>query len=236
MWSYYGSKSKIVHLYPAPIYPKIIEAFAGTARYSLRWWWKHEVLLVDKYPVIVDIWKWLQQTTEDEILSLPKLKIGERIPKSLTEVEKAFMGFLVNTGVSFPRNIVVSSGRADVEKELKRISKQLFKIRDWEIILEDYRKIYNEEATWFIDPPYQFGGEGYIESNFNINFTELADWCKTRKGQVIVCENDKADWLPFHRLKNLSGSRKKSTEVIWSNLPTPYDAEQLSIFDILREQ
>jgi site-specific DNA-adenine methylase len=33
MFSYYGSKSKIIDHYPAPKFNKIIEPFAGSARY-----------------------------------------------------------------------------------------------------------------------------------------------------------------------------------------------------------
>ena len=36
MWSYYGSKSKIINKYPEPLYGKVIEPFAGTARYAMR--------------------------------------------------------------------------------------------------------------------------------------------------------------------------------------------------------
>ena len=57
MFSYYGSKSKIVDYYPPPKYGKIIEPFAGSARYSLRFWQK-DVLLVDKYPVIIEVWNY----------------------------------------------------------------------------------------------------------------------------------------------------------------------------------
>ena len=55
MWSYYGSKSKVVDLYPPPKFDKIIEPFAGSARYALKWF-DRDILLVDKYPVIVDLW------------------------------------------------------------------------------------------------------------------------------------------------------------------------------------
>ena len=55
----------------------------------------------------------------------------------------------------------------------------------------------NEEATWFIDPPYQFGGHEYKCSNKQIDFAKLAEWCEDRNGQAIVCENTKATWLPF---------------------------------------
>jgi len=47
MFSYYGSKSKIVDCYPAPRYDKIIEPFAGSARYSLKWWNREYALDVD---------------------------------------------------------------------------------------------------------------------------------------------------------------------------------------------
>lgn len=37
MFSYYGSKSKIVNYYPPPKENIIIEPFAGSARYSLKY-------------------------------------------------------------------------------------------------------------------------------------------------------------------------------------------------------
>lgn len=56
MWSYYGSKSKIVSKYPSPIHSTIIEPFAGSARYSLKYW-ENDVILYDKYDVIIRLWK-----------------------------------------------------------------------------------------------------------------------------------------------------------------------------------
>ena len=78
MFSYYGSKSKVVDLYPSPKFGKIIEPFAGSARYSLKYF-DREVILVDKYPVIVDLWKWLQQTSESDIMGLPNLENGQSL-------------------------------------------------------------------------------------------------------------------------------------------------------------
>ncbi len=49
-----------MNLYPPPKFDKIIEPFAGSARYSLKYWQK-DVTLIDKYEVIVRTWKWLQQ-------------------------------------------------------------------------------------------------------------------------------------------------------------------------------
>ena len=48
MFSYYGSKSKLVDYYPPPKFDKIIEPFAGSARYSLKYW-QNDILLIDKY-------------------------------------------------------------------------------------------------------------------------------------------------------------------------------------------
>jgi hypothetical protein len=56
MWSYYGAKTNIVQYYPKPKYDRIIEPFAGTARYSLRYF-DHDIFLVDKYEVVVKIWQ-----------------------------------------------------------------------------------------------------------------------------------------------------------------------------------
>src|SRR5690606_2290087 len=98
------------------------------------------------------------------------------------------------------------------------------------IIRGSYEDLQNEEATWFIDPPYQFGGEHYIESTKNIDFVKLAEWCKERNGQVIVCENTKATWLPFKPMKEMQGSQHKTTEAIWSNIPTNFDNVQQSLF------
>ncbi len=216
MWSYYGSKSKVIDLYPAPKHKKIIEPFAGTARYALKYW-EHDVLLVDKYDVIIKVWHYLQQAAPKDILGLPKLKTGERIPESLSDVERMFMGFLVTGGVESPRQKVASFDGVDVEKDLKRIASQIFKIKNWRIELGDYRNIENKEATWFIDPPYQFGGEHYKQSNKLLDFPNLSEWCQSRDGQVIVCENTKADWLPFYPIGTLHGSKNKTTEAVWMN-------------------
>jgi hypothetical protein len=49
-------------------------------------------------------------------------------------------------------------------------------------------------------------------------------------GQTIVCENTKADWLPFKPMVQFVGLQKTTTEAIWSNERTAFDDEQLSLF------
>jgi len=93
MFSYYGSKSKIVDYYPPPKHKRIIEPFAGSARYSLKYW-QNDVLLVDKYPVIVDVWNYLKNASEQDILKLPILKKGDDVRTfGLTKDEMLLLGF-----------------------------------------------------------------------------------------------------------------------------------------------
>ena len=235
MFSYYGSKSKIVDYYPSPKYKRIIEPFAGSARYSLKYW-QNDVLLVDKYDVIVKIWKWLQKCSSTDIKKLPRLKEGDDLRLINFDCEEArmLMGFLVSRGIATPNNIAVKWVTTDrpnwINYRLTEIEKSLHKIKHWTIKLGTYDEIQNVDATWFIDPPYQFGGEHYKESSKNIDFAKLSEWCKSRNGQVIVCENTKADWLPFKPMVDMHGTMYKTTESIWSNLPTSYDYQQSSLF------
>lgn len=221
MWSYYGSKSRIANLYPYPVKGKIIEPFAGSARYALKHFEK-EVLLVDKYEVIVRVWKYLQNCSPKDILGLPTLTLGMEINKlTISAEEKLFLGLNAGIASISPRNKVskFSAEQNGRKNKMKSIADNLFKIKHWEIRHDSFENLENEDATWFIDPPYQFGGHAYVENK--INFLELSDWCKSRQGQTIVCENTKADWLPFSPLAKMRGANMKHTiEAVWTNYHT----------------
>jgi site-specific DNA-adenine methylase len=230
MFSYYGSKSQVAGYYPPPKYSKIIEPFAGSARYSLKHW-QNDVLLVDKYDVVINIWKWLQQCSKGDILGLPTLKEGDDIRcLNLNDEAKMFLGMLAGVASTSPRWKVSSyaANQGGRKRQLKTISEHLHKIRHWEVRLGSYDEIENTESTWFIDPPYQFGGNGYKHNK--IDFDSLSEWCKSRNGQAIVCENTKADWLPFKPVTKLHGAMSDTIEAIWSNHPTNYDAVQSKLF------
>lgn len=223
MWSYYGSKSKVVHRYPAPKFDKIIEPFAGSARYALKYF-DRDILLVDKWDVVVKIWHYLQQASPADIMGLPEPKYKESIEGyNLSEGERLLMGFMVARGVAFPQKIVQKFSDISIAK--KRIANNLHKIRHWNIRKGEYSEIENETATWFVDPPYQVGGEHYHEKG--IDYRRLSMWCESRDGQTIVCENTKADWLPFVPLERMTGAYSTTTEAVWSNYHVPY---QLSLF------
>jgi site-specific DNA-adenine methylase len=232
MWPYYGSKSKIVDLYPSPKYGKIIEPFAGSARYSLKYF-DREVLLVDKYPVIVDLWKYLKEASEADILSLPGVLAGQELRTlKLDRGAELLIGFCINNGSSQPKKTGSGYGTNfnTWSKDRKRIAKSLYKIRHWEIRLGSYEDLPNEPATWFIDPPYQKGGEYYRVNNKQIDYPHLAEWSRSRLGQVIVCENTAADWLPFYPMRPLHGQARKTVEAIWSNESHDFQARQEALF------
>lgn len=233
MWSYYGSKTSMVDLYPPPMHDKIVEPFAGTAKYSLKYFEK-DVLLCDKYKVIIDIWKWLQKCSKNDVLSLPRPKTGESLNDYRFDCEEAklFMGFIIGAGSQSPRLTVSAFCEKlrpnRINKRLKEVSENLFKIKHWDIRHGDYMDLQNEKATWYIDPPYQHGGYVYVENKIDFKF--LASWCKSRKGQIIVCENSKADWMDFKPMKTFKGTTRKTVEAIWSNMPTNYDNIQQELF------
>ena len=228
MFSYYGSKSKIVGVYPPPKFDRIIEPFAGSARYALKYY-KKDVLLIDKYDVITDIWTYLINATEKDILNLPKMVKGDNVDNfNLTKAEKQLIGFCINGGSSRPKKTVQEYNTWETARI--EISKNVEKIKHWQIVKDDYINLENIEATWFIDPPYMFGGEYYRHSTKNIDFNKLGEWCKSRNGQVIVCENTKADWLPFKPMVSMQGMMHKTTEAIWSNSPTAFDNVQTKLF------
>jgi len=232
MFSYYGSKSKIVDYYPPPKHKRIIEPFAGSARYSLKYL-QNDILLVDKYPLIIDVWHYLQQATVKDIKGLPELKEGDNINNyNITEQERNLLKFCIVQGSASGQNTPSSQYclRNIHKQNINRIVANLHKIKHWKIIHGSYEDLENEEATWFVDPPYMFGGEYYKESNKNINFQTLAEWCKNRNGQTIVCENTKANWLDFKPLRQIQGARNtKTVEAIWSNHKTNYDAVQQTL-------
>lgn len=86
-FTYFGGKYRLAPKYPKPLYGTIIEPFAGSAGYSLRYP-DREIILNDLDPVISGIWEYLIKVKEDEILALPSHveNIGD-FP-DLTETQK----------------------------------------------------------------------------------------------------------------------------------------------------
>ncbi len=232
MFSYYGSKSTVVSHYPPPKYKLIIEPFAGSAQYACRFGLGKDVWLNDSYDVIYKTWEYILKVSAEEIKRLPDIKRGDDIRNlGLTDAQRYLLGWCCSIGVDSPRNIVTtyadktafpkddSRWRPHTAWQLtrERILKNIPLIKKWIITNLDYRDMLvhspDVEATWFIDPPYQNGGKYYKKNE--IDYVSLAEWCKTRKGQVIVCENTKGTWLDFKPLVEMRGQRYKTTEAMW---------------------
>jgi site-specific DNA-adenine methylase len=220
LWYYYGAKLKLVNKYPKPKCHTIIEPFAGSAQYSLKYW-DNDVILIDKYDVVIRLWKWLQQCSKNDILKLPVLELGQNVDDFYWDCIEAkwLVGFNIVMGAYVPRTSPTKWTTTERPfrqiNKLKLIANSLEKIKHWKFILGEYNCIDNIEATWFIDPPYMKGGNLYAHNK--INYQELGEWSKARNGQTIVCGNSSDTWLSFMPIGNLSGVGHKTLESMWYN-------------------
>lgn len=208
----------------------IIEPFAGSAGYSLHYP-EREIILVEKDPVIAAVWRWLIAASPDDIRSLPALKQGDKVSNyDMPQEAKWLMGFWVDMGQRTPCDKVTKfgalttypQGHSRCEMYIERVSRQLPAIRHWQIINGDFSESPRTAATWFIDPPYKVEGYKYKFGNHQLDYAILSKWCQSRNGQVMVCENAGAEWLPFAALATQKGFTDRgkvrhSQEVIWTN-------------------
>jgi hypothetical protein len=219
IFTFYGRKRRLAPKYSKPLHDTLIEPFAGSAAYSLHGdYWQKNVILIEKDPLLFNLWKWLQSIEPADMLALPMVPHGTttRDHLLLTEPERHFLGFMIAAGPSRPQ-MASSTMSSWTENHRARIASDLYKIKHWDIRNDTYENAPDIEASWFIDPPYQFGGQHYRMSNKLLDFGKLADWCQSRKGQVTVCENTKATWLPFQPFAVMNGQLHNTTEAIWYN-------------------
>ena len=224
-FTYYGGKWRAAPSYPAPLLSRVVEPFAGSAGYSLRY--PHlEIELFDVSPVVAGVWEYLISVSESEIRNLPAVvEHVDDVPGA--QEARWLVGFWLNKGTPGPRKQASSWMRSGLrpnsywgEAIRERIASQLEGIRHWKVTCGDYREAGDGVATWFVDPPYDNAAGAHYPFNF-ADFFSLGEWCRSRAGQVIVCENEGADWLPFrtHRkIKSNPGNHGKSysKEVIWT--------------------
>lgn len=226
MFYYYGAKNLLSRYYPEPRYDIIVEPFAGSAAYSCYHLYKNDRLssvICDKDDDVAQAWDFLLKCSERDILNFPTPKIGDYA-----------YDFLIKTcavsNASSKCNKMKYTERMDrvFQIQKRRIIKFL-PIRDRiKFIHGNFQSLENTEATWFIDSPYQIvnkngsifqNGDGYSKncSFSSLNFNELSNFCLERKGQLIVCEKEGADWLPFVRFrKNKTSLNKNYNEVVYT--------------------
>jgi len=208
-FSFYGSKWTLAPYYAHPQHDRVIECFAGSAGYATLHNAK-EVLLVDKDPVICQVWEYLIGVNESEMLAVP-VDFENVDDLKICPEAKLFLGFCINAAVSQPckkpskwMRMQIELGKSFgfwSETMRARVSRQLSSIRHWHVLNASYADIPEQRATYFVDPPYQEMGRHY---RFNqIDFEHLGSWCqeRARDGQVIACEAEGAKWLPFIGLR-----------------------------------
>jgi len=236
--NYFGSKVSTAHKYPWPKHDTIIEPFCGGAGYSLCHW-ERKVQLYDLNPDVVRAWQYVISSTPEEILQLPLIEPGQRVDElDCCDEARLLIGFSVQAACANAPCQVLSAGWKEHngkpqhhdagwatlwgETRRQRVAEVAANVKHWTVGLLPYASLPNVKSTWFVDPPYQDAGRNYPFGSDRINYQHLADWCRSRRGQVIVCENEGADWLPF--VPFIRGKRgatfdegktRRRTEVIW---------------------
>lgn len=244
-FGYFGAKHGMARFYPPPRYDTVIEPFAGAAGYACYWarqgLVKHAIL-IDKNPKVIALWRRLQTMTEADLFAIPYPIKGARTIEPLVAAASGQQGMAVLSGKSRQITDRMVNSWPNLRKRLVAC---LPLITSWDIVQGDYADAPSGPYTWFVDPPYtkRLGNDGISKSaggawyaggawnpgssfNFGSEFTgdysQLAVWAKRRKGQVIVCEQEPADWLPFRPFRRQrngvgAGTGSTRTEVIWTN-------------------
>jgi hypothetical protein len=243
MFPYFGAKHRIARRYPGPMHDTIVEPFAGSAGYASRYP-DRKIVLVDKDPTIAGLWKYLTHVSSPEILSLPLLEPEQAVADlQVPEEAKSLIGFWCNKGSARPQMRTPTTTRSrDYPNQFwgeamrERVARQVDRVRHWVVIEGSYELAGGGIATFFVDPPYvgrsrvskRSNGRGpqsvrvgdrYHCGARGLDFAELGEWCKSRQGQVIVCENVGADWLPFRPFVAAKSNNKHRTseEAVWTN-------------------
>ena len=248
--SYYGSKYRLARHYPAPRHPVIVEPFAGGAAYSLHYP-EHEVHLYDLNEKVCGVWDYVIRATPQEILALPLLgpeDTVDSLPSHLPQEARWLIGWWMRYATYAPGNGFTTCGKAHLARghgtvwtRLRRdkIAQTASRVKHWRVTNAGYESVANTPATWFVDPPYACkAGRSY--PHHAVDFPALAEWCREREGQVMVCENsDSPAWLPFTSFRECVGAtqkgkgRKRTMEVWWTNTGEhlPQAPAQQSLFD-----
>lgn len=223
LFSYYGGKSKIAAQYPVPKYPLVIEPFGGSGAYAFRHA-AQRVWLNDARPEVAAVYQFLGSPSCAEMIARyvhPHYHEGE-CPAQQALSDGAPLGLAwwlaieARSGKYAPSlDVVVTKWGAikSLAHARARFTTIARKVGHWMFTGLDYRSLPDVEATWFIDPPYTTTGHVYQMPL--LNYTELAHWCRARKGHVMVCEQAGASWLDFQDVDDVVRGMQFTAEVVW---------------------
>ena len=221
---YFGSKWRTVPSYPAPEHDLIVEPFAGSAGYATRYA-ERKVLLIDRDPVVVEVWQYLIRVKPQELLSIPDVREHISELETWPQEVRWLVGFWLSKGNAKPQtrpSLWCRSRRYPDqfwgEAVRRRLAGQVERIRHWKVMLGLHGDAPSQAATWFIDPPYQGTcGRRYRGGHRGLDYAAIGSWCRLRRGLVIVCEQAGAAWLPFRSFRRIKASHHTawSEEVVW---------------------
>ncbi len=223
MFYYYGAKHRLSRYYPEPKCSTIVEPFAGAAGYAMFWLEKRpdmRAVLVEKDPRVADTWRRVLRGD----VNIDRPEVGEWTTDFLCMTASAS-----NATGTLKRMRFSERASREFDRMLRRIRRIASAVAGRvEIIEGDFTCAPDIEATWFIDPPYKptrsagktsrAGGRGYARgcNSDSLDYSDLANFCRSRRGQVIACEYVTADWLEFSPLReNQDAFGRKYTEGVW---------------------
>jgi hypothetical protein len=236
---YFGGKKALARHYPPPRHLTIIEPLAGSAGYSL---WHatpdHHVVLVEKDERIVNLWTRLQGMSLDELMGITCPPLGQRCTEPLVNLTAASENTM--RSARFHNSQVTSRMVEKWPGSQAYIARKLDAIRDWTIVHGDWSaalELAPDEATWFVDPPYQprpgqragSRGDGYAKhcNSQVMDYGRLGKACVAEMpGQVIAVDTVGADWLPFRPFRlarttapgrGVSTDNLMRAEAVWLN-------------------
>ncbi len=221
-FSFYGAKSKILDFYPEPKHDLIIEPFAGGASYSLRHGAGREVWINDLDAEVYGMWCFVRDEFPAWEHAIPtSVNVGDRVSElpGLGDAPAGLLSILraeANQGTQGARGVhdqVTSMGAKCWPRIKAKLQWAHERVQGWSITNERYQDMLidgfvGDRATWFIDPPYDnAAGRRYRQQV--VDYGALRNFCLSRKGQIIVCENVGADWLPFEPIVERRGIRSR---------------------------
>lgn len=221
LFKWFGSKWLSARLMPVPEHSIIVEPFAGSAGYSLRYA-DRQVVICEINPFVYQLWYWLiLHATEADIRAIPLgvpegtdirtlgLSVGqELLLKHWQRTNNVGSCWTVSPWGNKPGQWTANT-RARVAEEVQAVKHWILRA-DGMRALSDYHT-----ATWFVDPPYQYN---YQYKSAPIDYGELGRLVRAAQGQKIVCEavcpktGAVPTWLPFEPFGERITSRRKATE------------------------
>ena len=162
LFKWFGSKWLSSRLLPPPEYDQIVEPFAGSAGYSLRYH-AHEVTIAERDPHLFELWVWLiKKATERAIREIPiGVKEGTDIRKLGLSKGQALLlktwQRTNNVGDCWTISPWGNKPGQWTANTRSRVASEFHCIRHWTVRDDAFSILAPRvEATWLIDPPYQF--------------------------------------------------------------------------------